>query len=91
VLLSMMDRVVAGLLIIVAYVIFLLIKPEKGCGKCSGWGQRHTGIRRRTSACGQCQGTGKQLRVGAQLVHGGMVLAIESIREAIERRQEDNQ
>ena len=45
--------------------------------------------RRRSSACGKCKGTGKQFRLGAPLVHGGAALAIKSIREWIERRENE--
>ena len=61
------------------YVAFTLVKPEKNCGKCNGWGQR-TG-RRRRKACPRCRGTGKHFRLGAPLVHRGKSLVIRYARE----------
>ena len=46
---------------------------------------------RTRSACGRCQGTGRQFRPGARLVHVGAVLAADSIREHIEQRREERQ
>lgn len=73
-----------GLLIILAavagYAVFALVKPDKACGKCSGWGLG-TRRRRRNKACPRCKGTGKQFRLGARLVHGGAAQAVKYVRE----------
>jgi DnaJ-class molecular chaperone len=79
-------QVLIVLAFLFGYAVFVLVKPEKDCRKCSGWGQGTR--RRRTSACGRCKGTGKQFRLGARLVHGGVVLAVKSARDWLERRRE---
>jgi len=79
---------VTAILIILAavavYAVFVLVKPDKACGKCSGWGLKTR--RRRSKACSRCKGTGKQFRLGARLVHGGAAQAMKYMRE---RREGD--
>jgi DnaJ-class molecular chaperone len=64
------------------YVAFVLVKPDKSCGKCSGWG--HKTRRRRPKACSRCQGTGTVFYPGAPLVHRGAALAVRYARERSE-------
>jgi DnaJ-class molecular chaperone len=61
------------------YAVFLLVKPEKTCRSCRGWGAKG----RRRSYCTRCGGTGKRFRLGARLVHRA---AAEAYRYARTRR-----
>jgi hypothetical protein len=81
-----MERVLVILAALLAWCLFVLVKPDKPCRKCGGWGSRKR--RRRRSACGRCGGTGKRMRLSARIVHGGKTLAHERIREATEKRRE---
>ena len=72
---------------IVIYAVFALVRPDKACGKCSGWGLRTR--RRRSKACPRCKGTGKQFRLGAGLVHGGAAQVIKYVRERREQGRAD--
>ena len=87
---TIMRDVLLGLAVLAAYGLLVLVKPKMGCRKCSGNGSRKR-LGRARSACGRCQGTGRQFRPGARLVHAGAVLAVDSIREHIERRREERQ
>jgi len=71
---------------IVIYAVFALVKPDKACGKCSGWGLKTR--RRRSKACPRCKGTGRPFRLGARLVHGGAAQAVKYVRERAEQRRE---
>jgi hypothetical protein len=82
--------VLLGLPAVTAYGLFVLVMPKMGCRKCSASGSRKRRGRAR-SACGRCQGTGRQFRPGARLVHAGAVLAVDTIREQVERRREGGQ
>ena len=88
---TIMRDVLLGLAVLAAYGLLVLVKPKMGCRKCSGNGSRKRLGRAARSACGRCQGTGRQFRPGARLVHAGAVLAADSIRERIERRREERQ
>jgi DnaJ-class molecular chaperone len=66
---------------IAGYAVFLLIKPEKRCRKCGGWGARG----KRRAYCPRCQGTGKRFRLGARLVHRGAATAYRHARNRITR------
>jgi len=83
-----MERVLVALGLLLGYAAFLAVMPKKNCRKCNGWGSRKKGRRRRRTACGKCGATGRQFRPGARLVHAGMVLAVDSIREHAGRRRE---
>ena len=87
---TIMHDLLAGLAVLAAYGLLVLVKPKMGCRKCSGNGSRKR-LGRARSACGRCQGTGRQFRPGARIVHAGAVLATDSIRERIERRREERQ
>ena len=76
-----MDHVLMALLLLGGYALFLLIRPQKNCWRCRGWGTRG----RRRSACRWCGGTGTRFRLGARLVHRGAALII---RHVTERRRE---
>lgn len=86
-LITIMRDVLLGLAAVTAYGLFVLAMPKMGCRKCSASGSRKRRGRAR-SACGRCQGTGRQFRPGARLVHAGAVLAVDTVREHIERRRE---
>jgi DnaJ-class molecular chaperone len=58
------------------YAVFLLVRPEKTCRRCSGWGARG----KRRTYCSCCQGTGKRFRFGARLVHRGAAGAYRYVR-----------
>jgi DnaJ-class molecular chaperone len=77
---------VSTVLIILAiaagYAAFRLVKPDKACWKCSGWGQKTR--RRRTSACSRCGGTGKTFPLAGRLVHMGTAAAMRRWRERAE-------
>jgi hypothetical protein len=87
VLITIMRDVLLGLAALTAYVLFVLIAPKMGCRNCSASGSRKRRGRAR-SACGRCQGTGRQFRPGARLVHVGAVLAVDTVREHIRQRRE---
>jgi DnaJ-class molecular chaperone len=59
------SHILIVLALLAGYALFLLIKPEKACRRCSGWGARG----KRRTYCSRCQGTGKRFRLGARLVH----------------------
>ena len=82
-----MTDVLIILAAIVVYAVFVLVKPDKACGKCSGWGLK-TRRRRRNKACSRCKGTGRQFRLGARLVHSGAVQVFKYVREQIKQRRE---
>jgi hypothetical protein len=87
---TIMRDVLLGLAVLGAYGLLVLVKPKMGCRKCSGNGSRKR-LGRARSACGRCQGTGRRFRPGARLVHAGAVLAVDTIREQVERRREADQ
>lgn len=58
------------------WALFVLIRPAKDCGKCSGWGMKGRG-----KPCPRCDGTGKRFRFLARAVHKGVVLAIDYVRD----------
>lgn len=74
-----MTHLLMFLAIIAGYGLFVLVRPQMACRKCSGWGSRTR--HRRVSACGRCQATGKTFRPGARLVHRGAALALRHLRE----------
>ncbi len=82
-----MTALLIVLLFILGYAVFALVKPDKACGKCSGWGLKTR--RRRSKACPRCKGTGKQFRLGARLVHSGAAQVIEYVRERLEQGRAD--
>ena len=65
------------------YAVFLLVRPEKTCRRCSGWGARG----KRRTYCSRCQGTGKRFRLSARLVHRG---AAGAYRYARTRKLKEN-
>jgi hypothetical protein len=87
VLIAIMDDVLLGLAAVTAYGLFMLALPKMGCRKCSASGSRKRRGRAR-SACARCGGTGRQFRPGAQLVHSGAVLAVDTVREHLKQRRE---
>lgn len=76
---ALMTHILQVLAALTGYAGFLLIRPDKPCRKCQGWGA-HTRRRGRTS-CSRCQGTGRRFRLGARLVHRGAALAIRRYLE----------
>ena len=86
---TIMHDVLLALAALAAYGLFVVISPKMACRKCSGNGSRQR--RRQRTACGRCGATGRQFRPGARLVHNGLVLAVDAIREHIERRREAGQ
>jgi hypothetical protein len=85
VLVMVMERVLAGLVLLAGYAAFVAVRPKRRCPKCSGNGSRQG--RRARSACGKCGATGRAFRPGARLVHAGIVLAVDTMRE---RREGDD-
>ena len=79
-----MTHVLLALAGLAGYALFLLVKPEKTCRSCSGWGARG----RRRSACARCGGTGKRFRPGARLVHWGAAAAYRYARDYARKRME---
>lgn len=76
-----MGHVLIATALLGAYAVFLLVKPEKRCGRCRGWGARG----KRRIYCTRCQGTGKRFRIGARFVHRAVV---EGYRYIWNRRKE---
>lgn len=76
-----MTHVLVALALAGGYALFLLIRPQKNCWRCHGWGARG----RRRSSCRWCGGTGSRFRLGARLLHRGAALAL---RYAAERHRE---
>ena len=83
-----MERILAGLGLLLAYAAFVAVMPKQNCRKCNGWGNRKKKRRRGRSACGKCGATGRQFRPGARLVHKGIVAGHDWIREQVEQRRE---
>ena len=79
-----MTQVLIVLALIAGYAVFLLVRPDKTCRACSGWGARG----RRRSACTRCGATGKRFRVGARLVHWGAAAAYRYARDYARKRME---
>ena len=77
-----MTQVLIALAAIAGYALFLLVKPEKTCRSCRGWGAKG----RRRSYCTRCGGTGKRFRLGARLVHRGAAEAYRYARKRMESR-----
>lgn len=71
-----MGQVLIVTALIAGYAVFLLVKPEKTCRRCGGWGARG----KRRSYCTRCQGTGKRFRIGARLVHRAAVEGYRYLR-----------
>jgi hypothetical protein len=67
-----MDHLLVVLGLAAAYALLLLVSPMKACGACA----RHPG-----RPCPRCQGTGRRFRIGARLVHRGMVKARRRSRD----------
>ncbi|MGH3205693.1 MAG: hypothetical protein ACRDP5_27115 [Streptosporangiaceae bacterium] len=77
-----MSHILAALALTGGYAVFLLIRPQKRCGRCKGFGGRR-------AACGRCGGTGKRFRPGARLVHRGAAAAGRyAARRIAERRDQ---
>lgn len=83
-LVMVMERVLTGLGLLAGYAVLVTVKPKRRCPRCSGNGSRK-GRRTARSACGKCGATGRAFMPGARLVHRGLVLAIDTLRE---RRRE---
>ena len=79
-----MIHVLVILALVPAYAVFLLVKPDKQCRSCRGWGAKG----RRRAACSRCGGTGKRFRIGARLVHHGAAEAYRYARAYIRARKE---
>lgn len=77
-----MTQVLILLAALAAYAVFVLVKPDRSCPKCSGWGQKPK--RRKPRACGRCKGTGRAFWPGARLVHKGVAAGIRHVRERME-------
>lgn len=88
VLVIVMERILVVLGLLGGYAVFVALKPKMDCTKCNGWGSRNKRTRRGRSACGKCGATGRQFRPGARLVHSGILLAVEAVREHLEQRRE---
>jgi hypothetical protein len=67
-----MTQFLVMLALLGSYGLFVLVSPTKACGACQ---------RRRGRPCPRCQGTGRQFRPGARLVHRGAVKARQQARE----------
>ena len=80
-----MTQILVFLAAAAGYGLFVLVKPDRACPRCSGWGQRQR--RRRNRACGRCKGTGKTFWPGARLVHKGAGAAMRQ-KQASKRRME---
>ena len=79
-----MTQVLLALVGLAGYALFLLVRPEKTCHRCRGWGARG----RRRSACNRCGGTGKRFRLGARLVHWAAAAAYRYARDYARKRME---
>lgn len=82
-----MERVLIVLGLAAGYAALLAVSPKHRCPKCSGNGSRQGRCAR--SACGRCGATGRTFRPGARLVHAGIVLAADMVREHIRQRREE--
>jgi DnaJ-class molecular chaperone len=67
---------------IAGYVAFVLVKPDRACPRCGGWGQKAR--RRSPRACARCEGTGRTFLPGARLVHRAAAAGIRYVRERME-------
>ncbi len=60
--------VIAGLGVLVAWAVSLLLHPYTECGSCKGTPRSYGSIATRSfRLCPACSGTGRQLRVGARM------------------------
>lgn len=78
-----MTQVLYVLAVAAGYAVFVLVRPQRSCRRCSGWGSKGK-RRRRRSACAGCGGSGVRFRLGAPLVHRGKALLIRHVRERLE-------
>jgi hypothetical protein len=76
-----MNHVLIGTALLLGYAVFLLIKPDKKCRSCGGWGARG----KKRAYCTRCKGTGRRFRAGARFVHRSVV---EGYRYLWRRRKE---
>ncbi len=88
-LVMVMERVLVVLGLLLGYAVLCAVKPKKDCRRCNGWGSRKKRMRAARSACGKCGATGRQFRPGARFVHNLIGLAVEAVREHVERREAD--
>ena len=65
-----MDHVLVILGLAAFWALFVLVSPTKACGSCA----RHRG------PCPRCGGSGRRFRLGARLVHRGVVQARKQAR-----------
>lgn len=79
----MLNLILFLLAVVVVYGLFVLVKADRQCGTCGGWGNRKK--RRRNKACSRCHGTGRTFWPGARLVHKGAALGLRQLRERSER------
>ncbi|HZR53621.1 MAG TPA: hypothetical protein VFB06_29455 [Streptosporangiaceae bacterium] len=61
-----MDHVLIVLVLVTAYGLFVLVFPDRPC-RCAG-------------RCRRCKGTGRRFRLGARLVHRGVVKGYREAR-----------
>lgn len=76
-----MTHVLAVLVLLGGYALFLLIRPHKPCRRCRGWGTKG----RRRAACPRCFGTGTRFRLGARAVHRALLAIRTHIRDTKEK------
>lgn len=60
--------VLAGIGLIAAWIISLLLWPYAPCTRCKGSGRNPGSNRGRWGNCRKCGGSGKRFRLGARLV-----------------------
>lgn len=77
-----MTQLVAALVVTAVYGLFVLVKPDRRCPRCNGWGQKQK--RRRPKACPRCAGTGKTFWPGAGLVHKAVARTMKHMRDRAE-------
>ena len=86
---SIRPHVFAVPVLLVIWVLYVLIWPEKPCYRCSGWAARSKG-KRKPKACPSCKGTGVRFRLSARLAHKGAATAHRALRERAARRESES-
>lgn len=75
------------------YTAFCLVRPDKACRRCSGWGSK-PGRRPRSARrqCARCDGTGRRFRIPARVIHRirGAYRRHAWLTERAARRTEDS-
>jgi hypothetical protein len=71
----------AVVLAVAGWIVFLYLWPERECIWCGGKGRRRTWILRRKRRCWRCKGDGHVWHLGARTVRKGHLAVIDAWNE----------